>query len=299
MQSYLRIIKIWRSTQESDILPHLRDELDPKDHHILDSPLAPPDIHTLWLKQPALLHMLAMAAQIFWQWTQQTYPSTSKHIQGPYSPRIHSPTSPAPCAYINFSCPKISKDETKNTPRPRRSPPVPSWNLDPPPPAHSQPTPNQWTWRHVPPSNSRGKSLKDMEWWMNRLLESHMSDGLNLLHPRKDMAEMVIVFCVCPPSFLRVWCCGHEMSKWLKRRSSKSRSSRTSSNKRKSSSSHEKGMVSYQQGSRFRALSLWGCVCKDWETTWTPNPLRISTYKKNKYLYSQNWEIYVHERKKS
>ena len=25
-------------------------------------------------------------------------------------------------------------------------------------------------------------------------------------------------------------------------------------------------MVSYQQGSRFRALSLWGCVCKDWET---------------------------------
>ena len=80
------------------------------------------------------------------------------------------------------------------------------------------------------------------------------------------MAEMVIVFCVCPPSFLRVWCCGHEMSKWLKRRSSKSRSSRTSSNKRKSSSSHEKGMVSYQQGSRFRALSLWGCVCKDWET---------------------------------
>ena len=56
------------------------------------------------------------------------------------------------------------------------------------------------------------------------------------------------------------------MSKWLKRRSSKSRSSRTSSNRRKSSSSHEKGMVSYQQGSRFRALSLWGCVCKDWET---------------------------------
>ena len=79
------------------------------------------------------------------------------------------------------------------------------------------------------------------------------------------MAEMVIVFCVSP-SFLRVWCCGHEMSKWLKRRSSKSRSSRTSSNRRKSSSSHEKGMVSYQQGSRFRALSLWGCVCKDWET---------------------------------
>ena len=56
------------------------------------------------------------------------------------------------------------------------------------------------------------------------------------------------------------------MSKWLKRRSSKSRSSRTSSNRRKSSSSNEKGMVSYQQGSRFRALSLWGCVCKDWET---------------------------------
>ena len=93
----------------------------------------------------------------------------------------------------------------------------------------------------------------------------YMSDGLNLLHPRKDMAEMVIVFCV-PPSFLRVWCCGHEMSKWLKRRSSKSRSSRTSSNRRKNSSSHEKGMVSYQQGSRFRALSLWGFVCKDWET---------------------------------
>ena len=25
---------------------------------------------------------------------------------------------------------------------------------------------------------------------------SHMSNGLNLLHPRKDVAEMVIVFCV-------------------------------------------------------------------------------------------------------
>ena len=25
-----------------------------------------------------------------------------------------------------------------------------------------------------------------------------MSDGLNLLHPRKDVAEMVIVFCVSP-----------------------------------------------------------------------------------------------------
>ena len=24
----------------------------------------------------------------------------------------------------------------------------------------------------------------------------HMSNGLNLLHPRKDVAEMVIVFCV-------------------------------------------------------------------------------------------------------
>ena len=28
--------------------------------------------------------------------------------------------------------------------------------------------------------------------------ESHMSNGLNLLHPRKDVAEMVIVFCVSP-----------------------------------------------------------------------------------------------------
>ena len=26
----------------------------------------------------------------------------------------------------------------------------------------------------------------------------YMSNGLNLLHPRKDMAEMVIVFCVSP-----------------------------------------------------------------------------------------------------
>ena len=26
----------------------------------------------------------------------------------------------------------------------------------------------------------------------------HMSNGLNLLHPRKDVAEMVIVFCVSP-----------------------------------------------------------------------------------------------------
>ena len=27
---------------------------------------------------------------------------------------------------------------------------------------------------------------------------AHMSNGLNLLHPRKDVAEMVIVFCVSP-----------------------------------------------------------------------------------------------------
>ena len=27
---------------------------------------------------------------------------------------------------------------------------------------------------------------------------SHMSNGLNLLYPRKDVAEMVIVFCVSP-----------------------------------------------------------------------------------------------------
>ena len=35
----------------------------------------------------------------------------------------------------------------------------------------------------------------------------HMSDGLNLLHPRKDMAEMVIVFCVSPivPEGLVLW----------------------------------------------------------------------------------------------
>ena len=32
-----------------------------------------------------------------------------------------------------------------------------------------------------------------------------MSNGLNLLHPRKDVAEMVIVF-VCPSSFLRIQC---------------------------------------------------------------------------------------------
>ena len=93
-----------------------------------------------------------------------------------------------------------------------------------------------------------------------------MSDGLNLLHPRKDMAEMVIVF-LCVPH--RSWGFGVVDMKWAsdwKEEVAKSRSSRTSSNRRKSSSSHEKGMVSYQQGSRFRALSLWGCVCKDWET---------------------------------
>ena len=35
----------------------------------------------------------------------------------------------------------------------------------------------------------------------------YMSDGLNLLHPRKDMAEMVIVFCVSPivPEGLVLW----------------------------------------------------------------------------------------------
>ena len=28
------------------------------------------------------------------------------------------------------------------------------------------------------------------------MIAHHMSNGLNLLHPRKDVAEMVIVFCV-------------------------------------------------------------------------------------------------------
>ena len=94
----------------------------------------------------------------------------------------------------------------------------------------------------------------------SNFLSTHLSDGLNLLHPRKDVAEMVIVFCVSP-SFLRVWCCGHEMSKWLKRSSSRSRSSRTSSSKRKSSSSsNEKEIVSYQQGSHFGALSVGMCL---------------------------------------
>ena len=37
--------------------------------------------------------------------------------------------------------------------------------------------------------------------------KQHMSDGLNLLHPRKDVAEMVIVFCVSPivPEALVLW----------------------------------------------------------------------------------------------
>ena len=37
--------------------------------------------------------------------------------------------------------------------------------------------------------------------------DPYMSDGLNLLHPRKDMAEMVIVFCVSPivPEGLVLW----------------------------------------------------------------------------------------------
>ena len=37
--------------------------------------------------------------------------------------------------------------------------------------------------------------------------DKYMSDGLNLLHPRKDMAEMVTVFCVSPivPEGLVLW----------------------------------------------------------------------------------------------
>ena len=38
-------------------------------------------------------------------------------------------------------------------------------------------------------------------------VDGDMSDGLNLLHPLKDMAEMVIVFCVSPivPEGLVLW----------------------------------------------------------------------------------------------
>ena len=32
--------------------------------------------------------------------------------------------------------------------------------------------------------------------WFVEAVGNHMSNGLNLLHPRKDVAEMVIVFCV-------------------------------------------------------------------------------------------------------
>ena len=36
------------------------------------------------------------------------------------------------------------------------------------------------------------------DWAKTKESNAHMSNGLNLLHPRKDVAEMVIVFCVSP-----------------------------------------------------------------------------------------------------
>ena len=45
----------------------------------------------------------------------------------------------------------------------------------------------------------------------------HMSNGLNLLHLRKDVAEMVIVFLCVPYRSWGFGVRGHEMSKWLKK----------------------------------------------------------------------------------
>ena len=69
----------------------------------------------------------------------------------------------------------------------------------------------------------------------------HMSNGLNLLHPRKDVAEMVIVFCVSPivPEGLVF-----VDMKWASDWKNRSRSSRTSSSRRTSSSSRRKSSSS-------------------------------------------------------
>ena len=53
---------------------------------------------------------------------------------------------------------------------------------------------------------------------------------------------------------------GNEMSKWLKRSSSRSGRTSSSSSTRKSSGSSEKGLVSYQQGSHCSALSVGMCL---------------------------------------
>ena len=53
---------------------------------------------------------------------------------------------------------------------------------------------------HQKPPGSQAVSYRSVSTWtlpsVPWVLHSHMSNGLNLLHPRKDVAEMVIVFCV-------------------------------------------------------------------------------------------------------
>ena len=86
----------------------------------------------------------------------------------------------------------------------------------------------------------------------------HMSNGLNLLYPRKDVAEMVIVFCVSPivPEGLVLV----EM-KWASDwKEGVAETAEQAAAEEKNSGSNEKGIVSYQQGSHSSALSAGMCL---------------------------------------
>ena len=48
----------------------------------------------------------------------------------------------------------------------------------------------------APPPQTSTVVISILESILKNISMTHMSNGLNLLHPRKDVAEMVIVFCV-------------------------------------------------------------------------------------------------------
>ena len=92
-----------------------------------------------------------------------------------------------------------------------------------------------------------------------KTLVKHMSDGLNLLHPRKDVAEMVIVFCVSliVPEGLVLWTWNEqviEKKQWQKQ-------------KQQNKQQQKKKQQQQQQWKRNSFLparkSFWSSLCGD------------------------------------
>ena len=88
-----------------------------------------------------------------------------------------------------------------------------------------------------------------------------MSNGLNLLHPRKDVAEMVIVF-VCLLSLLRVWCSWTWNEQVIEKNIEAEAAEQAAAEEKVAATAAAMKMnriVSYQQGNHF-GLSVGMCL---------------------------------------